>query len=41
MDTEPISAGTLLWEPGEDVINRAKMTQYMQWLGSEKGLTFQ
>ncbi|MBE9545819.1 MAG: acetoacetate--CoA ligase, partial [Proteobacteria bacterium] len=41
MDTKPISEGTLLWEPGQEVINRANMTQYMQWLASEKGLTFQ
>ena len=41
MDTKPISEGTLLWEPGQEVIKRANMTQYMQWLASEKGLTFQ
>ena len=41
MDTKPISEGTVLWEPGEEVINRANMTRYMQWLGSQKGLTFQ
>ena len=41
MDTKPIKEGTILWEPGEDVIQRANLTRYMQWLGSEKGLTFQ
>ncbi len=41
MAKKPISEGTLLWEPGEEVINRANMTKYMQWLASEKGLTFQ
>ncbi len=41
MDTKPISEGTLLWEPGQEVIKRANMTQYMQWLASEKGLSFQ
>jgi acetoacetyl-CoA synthetase len=41
MDPKPISEGTVLWEPGEDVIKRANMTRYMQWLGSQKGLTFQ
>jgi acetoacetyl-CoA synthetase len=40
MATNPISEGTILWEPGEEVINRANMTKYMQWLASEKGLTF-
>ena len=37
MDPEPISEGTILWEPGEEVINRANMTRYMQWLASETG----
>jgi acetoacetyl-CoA synthetase len=41
VDTKPISEGTLLWEPGQEVIKRANMTQYMQWLASEKGLSFQ
>ena len=41
MVQQPISEGTVLWEPGEDVINRANMTRYMQWLASEKGLSFQ
>jgi len=41
MDTKPIKEGTILWEPGEDVIKRANMTRYMQWLASQKGLTFQ
>ncbi len=40
MDPKPISEGTLLWEPGEEVINRANMNRYIQWLASEKGLTF-
>ena len=41
MDTKPLKDGTILWEPGEEVIKRANMTRYMQWLESEKGLTFQ
>jgi acetoacetyl-CoA synthetase len=41
VDTKPISEGTLLWEPGAEVIKRANMTQYMQWLATEKGLSFQ
>jgi acetoacetyl-CoA synthetase len=41
MDPKPISEGTILWEPGQDLIKRANMTRYMQWLESQKGLTFQ
>jgi hypothetical protein len=26
MATNPISEGTILWEPGEEVINRANMS---------------
>jgi acetoacetyl-CoA synthetase len=40
MDNKPISEGTVLWEPGEAFIKRSNMTRYMQWLASEKGLTF-
>ncbi|MGD9301623.1 MAG: hypothetical protein PVI13_08610, partial [Desulfobacterales bacterium] len=40
MDTQPIKEGTILWEPGEAFIKRANMTRYIQWLASEKGLTF-
>jgi acetoacetyl-CoA synthetase len=40
MDMNPITEGTILWEPGQEVINRANMTKYMQWLASEKGLAF-
>ena len=40
MNTNSISEGTILWEPGEDVVSRANMTRYMQWLATEKGLGF-
>jgi len=40
MNSQSISEGTLLWEPGEDLIARANMTRYMRWLASAKGLTF-
>ncbi len=40
MDTQPIEEGTILWEPGEEVIKQANMTRYIQWLSSQKGLTF-
>ena len=37
----PIGADQPLWEPSEDVKRQANVTQYMQWLGNEKGLHFQ
>jgi acetoacetyl-CoA synthetase len=36
----PISEGTLLWEPSEEMKRQANITHYMQWLESEKGLHF-
>ena len=41
MESKSISEGTILWEPGEEVIRRANMTKYMRWLASEKGLAFE
>ena len=41
MDTKPFSEGTILWEPDDKVITRANMTKFMQWLASQKGLTFE
>ena len=41
MNTKSIVDGTILWEPGADVVSRANMTRYMQWLAAEKSLTFQ
>jgi acetoacetyl-CoA synthetase len=32
--------GTLLWEPPNELVERATMTRYMRWLGSERGLSF-
>ena len=40
MTEKQISEGTILWEPGQEIINRANMTTYMQWLASEKNLSF-
>jgi len=37
----PISEGTLLWEPSENMKQQANLTKYMQWLGREKGLYFE
>ena len=36
----PIREGTFLWEPSEKMKQQANLTQYMQWLKSEKGLHF-
>lgn len=36
----PISEGTLLWEPSEEMKQQANVTHYMQWLESNKGLHF-
>lgn len=36
----PISEGTLLWEPSEEMKQQANITRYMQWLESRKGLHF-
>src|SRR5258707_5681063 len=35
-----ISEGTLLWEPSEEMKQQANISNYMQWLESEKGLHF-
>jgi acetoacetyl-CoA synthetase len=35
-----IEEGTLLWEPSEESISRATITQYLKWLESEQGLSF-
>jgi acetoacetyl-CoA synthetase len=32
--------GTLLWEPPDELVERATMTRYMRWLESERGLSF-
>jgi len=40
MAKPPIHEGDLLWEPSQDLKAQANMTRYMNWLKSEKGLTF-
>jgi acetoacetyl-CoA synthetase len=37
----PFGHDTPLWEAGEDVKREANVARYMQWLKSEKGLSFQ
>src|SRR5438874_465153 len=39
--TASFAAGTPLWEPSEEVKQKANVTQYIQWLAREKGLHFQ
>ena len=38
--TASFATGTPLWEPSEEVKQKANVTQYIQWLAREKGLTF-
>ena len=37
----PITEGSLLWEPSESVKANANLTHYMQWLRQTRGLVFQ
>jgi len=41
MGKESIAEGTLLWEPTEDDFRSANITSYMEWLKSNKGLSFE
>jgi acetoacetyl-CoA synthetase len=36
-----ISEGAILWEPSQAVKQAANLTRYMEWLGKERGLSFQ
>ncbi len=33
--------GKLLWEPSAELVERARLTEYMRWLESEQGLRFE
>ena len=33
--------GELLWRPSTELVERARMTDYIRWLGSERGLEFE
>jgi acetoacetyl-CoA synthetase len=37
----PDGARVLLWQPSEEIKQQSNLTRYMQWLNSEKGLSFQ
>lgn len=39
--TTPTHEGTLLWQPSEEIKQQSNLTRYIQWLKSEKGLSFQ
>ena len=38
---DAITEGTLLWEPSPAVKEQANLSHYIEWLGNERGLTFQ
>ena len=40
MESQPVREGTVLWEPTSEVKRRATITKYLEWLESEKGLSF-
>ncbi|UCD82782.1 MAG: acetoacetate--CoA ligase [Desulfobacterales bacterium] len=40
MSAQTIEEGTILWEPSQDRKSRANITTYLNWLESEKGLSF-
>ncbi|MCJ7511070.1 MAG: acetoacetate--CoA ligase [Dehalococcoidia bacterium] len=37
---EPVSEGTVLWQPSEEQRARANITRYLRWLRDQKGLDF-
>jgi acetoacetyl-CoA synthetase len=40
MGSQPVREGSVLWEPTAESESRATITQYLRWLESEKGLSF-
>ena len=40
MESQFVREGTVLWEPTSEVKRRATITKYLDWLESEKGLSF-
>jgi hypothetical protein len=40
MSMQPITEGTVLWEPSKDFKSRATITKYLKWLESQQGLIF-
>jgi acetoacetyl-CoA synthetase len=39
-DLATAARGDLLWEPSQEVVERATLTRYLRWLESERGLRF-
>ena len=40
MAIQPVTEGTVLWEPSDEIKNKATITNYINWLKARKGLTF-
>lgn len=40
MTAEPVSEGTVLWQPSEEQKAQANITRYLRWLKKQKGLEF-
>jgi acetoacetyl-CoA synthetase len=40
VSAEPVSEGTVLWQPSEEQKARANITRYLRWLKEQKGLDF-
>ena len=40
VSAEPVSEGTVLWQPSEEQKARANITRYLHWLREQKGLDF-
>ena len=41
MEKKPITEETFLWEPQEDDVRCSNLASYMEWLKSDKGLSFE
>jgi len=41
MGNQPVTEGTLLWEPSEEFVRGTNMMRFMNWLADRKGLHFQ
>ncbi|MGQ9573160.1 MAG: acetoacetate--CoA ligase [Dehalococcoidia bacterium] len=40
VSAEPVSEGTLLWQPSEEQKAQANITRYLRWLREQKGIDF-
>ena len=39
MAASPVREGKILWEPTQEIKSRAAISQYLNWLQSEQGLS--